>query len=61
MDVAMILNSLKIKMTSLSARDLGTITTVSIVIEVKNLEELKTAIARLSAVAGVLEIKRSDG
>lgn len=61
MDVATILNSLKIKMTSLSARDLGTITTVSLVIEVKNLEELKTAIARLSAVAGVLEIKRSDG
>ncbi len=61
MDVATILNGLKIKMTSLSARDMGSITTVSIVMEVKNREELNTAIARLSSLAGVLEIKRSDG
>ncbi len=61
MDVATILNGLKIKMTSLSAKDLGTVTTVSIVMEVKNREELNTAITRLSALTGVLEIKRSDG
>ncbi len=61
MDVATILNGLKIKMTSLSAKDLGAVTTVSIVIEVKNREELTTAIARLSGVTGVLEIKRGDG
>jgi guanosine-3',5'-bis(diphosphate) 3'-pyrophosphohydrolase len=40
MDVATILNALKIKMTSLSAKDLGDVTTVSIVIEVKNRDEL---------------------
>lgn len=61
MDVATILNGLKIKMTSLAAKDLGAVTTVSIVMEVKNREELNTAIARLSALAGVLEITRSDG
>jgi GTP pyrophosphokinase len=61
MDVATILNGLKIKMTSLSAKDMGAITTVSIVIEVKNRDDLNQAIARLSGVTGVLEIKRGDG
>lgn len=61
MDVATILNGMKIKMTSLTARDLGAVTTVSIVVEVKNLEELAAAIARLSTISGVMEIKRSDG
>jgi guanosine-3',5'-bis(diphosphate) 3'-pyrophosphohydrolase len=61
MDVATILNGLKIKMTSLNARDLGDVTTVSIVMEVKNLEELMAAIARLSTISGVQEIKRGDG
>jgi GTP pyrophosphokinase len=61
MDVATILNALKIKMTSLSAKDMGEITAVSIVIEVKNRDDLNQAIARLSGVTGVLEIKRGDG
>jgi GTP pyrophosphokinase len=60
-DVATILNGLKIKMTSLAARDVGGVTSVSVVIEVKNLEELMTAIARLSSIPGVIEIKRGDG
>jgi GTP pyrophosphokinase len=60
-DVATVLNGLKIKMTSLTAKDLGDITTVSIVIEVKNREDLNQAIARLSAISGVTEIKRGDG
>ena len=61
MDVATVLNGLKIKMTSLTAKDLGSITTVSIVIEVKNREDLNVAIARLSSISGVLEINRGDG
>jgi GTP pyrophosphokinase len=60
-DVATVLNGLKIKMTSLAAKDLGDVTTVSIVIEVKNRDELNQAIARLSSVPGVVEIKRGDG
>jgi GTP pyrophosphokinase len=61
MDVATVLNALKIKMTSLSAKDMGEITAVSIVIEVKNRDDLNQAIARLSGVTGVQEIKRGDG
>lgn len=62
MDIATILNALKIRMTSLSAKDVeGGITSVSIVIEIKNQEELNSAIARLSAISGVVSIKRSDG
>ena len=61
MDVATILNGLKIKMTSLSAKDLGEVTTVAIVIEVKNRDELNTALARLQSVPGVLDISRGDG
>lgn len=61
MDVATVLNGLKIKMTSLSAKDLGDVTTVSIVIEVKNLDELNLATARLSSISGVIEIKRGNG
>ena len=61
MDVATILNALKIKMTSLTAKDMGEVTTVAISIEVKNRDELNSAIGRLNAVSGVLDISRGDG
>ncbi|UOO38716.1 bifunctional (p)ppGpp synthetase/guanosine-3',5'-bis(diphosphate) 3'-pyrophosphohydrolase [Oscillospiraceae bacterium CM] len=61
LDVTTILNALKIKMTSIAAKDVGDVTTVSIVIEVKNRDDLNTAIARLATVPGVIEIKRGDG
>ena len=61
MDVATILNALKIKMTSLTAKDQGDVTTVAIVIEVKNRDELNTALSRLQSVPGVLDISRGDG
>jgi GTP pyrophosphokinase len=61
-DIATILNALKIKMTSFSAREVeGGITSAGIVIEIKTREELNAAIARLQTVSGVIEIKRSDG
>ncbi|SHI19093.1 GTP pyrophosphokinase [Sporobacter termitidis DSM 10068] len=60
-DVATILNGLKIKMTSMSAKDQGDTTAISIVIEVKNRDDLNVAMARLAAVPGVLEIRRGDG
>jgi GTP pyrophosphokinase len=62
MDIATILNALKIRMTSLTAKDVaGGITTVAVVIEVKNRDELTTAINRLSALSGIIEIKRASG
>lgn len=62
MDIATILNALKIRMTSFAARDVdGGITTAAIVIEIKTREELNAAIARLATVPGVTDIKRGDG
>ena len=62
MDIATILNSMKIRMTSLAAKDVaGGITTVSVVIEVKSRDELAAAMSRLSALSGLLEIKRING
>ncbi len=62
MDIATILNSMKVRMTSLAAKDVaGGITTVSVVIEVKNRDELAAAMSRLSAMSGLLEIKRING
>ncbi len=62
MDIATILNTMKIRMTSLTAKDIaGGFTTVSVVIEVKTRDELNTAISRLSALNGLLEIKRTAG
>ena len=62
MDIATILNSMKVRMTSLSAKDVaGGITNVSVVIEVKNRDELAAAMSRLSALSGLLEIKRING
>ncbi len=61
MDIATILNSMKIRMTSFSAKDVtGGITTATVVIEVKDREELNAAIARLATINGLIEIKRSS-
>jgi GTP pyrophosphokinase len=61
MDVATILNALKIMMTSLTAKDEGNVTNVSVVINVKNRDDLNTAIARLMTIQGVIDIRRGDG
>jgi len=58
-DVATVLNALKIRMTSFTARDIGgNFATVSIVVDVKNRDELITAITKLSSVPGITDIKR---
>ncbi|MBQ3405058.1 MAG: bifunctional (p)ppGpp synthetase/guanosine-3',5'-bis(diphosphate) 3'-pyrophosphohydrolase [Oscillospiraceae bacterium] len=60
MDVATVLNGLKIKVNSLNARGIGDgIAVVFLTIEVANLSELKSAIVKLMNVQGVSEIKRS--
>jgi guanosine-3',5'-bis(diphosphate) 3'-pyrophosphohydrolase len=62
MDIATVLNALKIKMTSFSAKDVGSgITTASLVLEIKSREELTSAMARLASISGITEIRRTDG
>lgn len=62
MDISTILNTMKIRMTSFSAKDVsGGVTTVEVVIEIKNREDLITAISRLSALSGLIEIRRGNG
>ena len=59
MDVATILNALKLKVNSLSARDIGDgIASVHICFNVKDREELSNAIKRLSSIQGVSEVRR---
>ncbi len=58
MDIATVLNSLKVKVNALTARDIGGVASVFITIEVKDRNELGSAIARLLSVQGVKEVKR---
>lgn len=59
MDIATVLTSLKIKVDSLSARDVGGgQATVYITIEVRNKEELGLAMTRIMGVKSVREVKR---
>lgn len=59
MDIATVLNALKVKMTALTARDMGGgKASIYITIEVSGKDDLGTAIARLLSVQGVREIRR---
>ena len=61
MDIASALNMLNAKVRSLSARDLGDgMASTTLTVEVDNLAELKVIMARLSAIAGVKEVTRSN-
>ncbi|MGE4483856.1 MAG: bifunctional (p)ppGpp synthetase/guanosine-3',5'-bis(diphosphate) 3'-pyrophosphohydrolase [Oscillospiraceae bacterium] len=60
MDIATVLTALKAKVNSLSARDVGGgAATIFLTIEVKNKDELSLAMAKLSAIPGVIEINRT--
>ena len=62
MDIASVLNSLNARVHSLNARDIGGgQACVNLSLEVKDLTELSTIIAKLSAVSGVREVLRSSG
>ena len=62
MDIATVLNALKIKIISLNARDVGAgTTTVSIIFDVADLAELTSAMGRLSSINGIHSIKRNAG
>ena len=61
MDIATVLSTVKVKMTSFNARDTGDGHSVaSITLEVHNSGELSTVISRLSVISGVTEVQRSD-
>jgi len=61
-DVASVLNALNVKITSFNARAAsGGVTDITIVVDVANRDELVSAMAKLMAVSGVTDVRRSDG
>ena len=61
-DVASVLNTMNVKIASFNARAAsGGVTDITIVVEVKNRDELVSAMAKLMAVSGVTDVRRSDG
>ena len=61
MDIATALNMLGAKVRSLSARDMGDgMASTTLTVEVENLAELKAIMARLSTIAGVSAVTRSN-
>ena len=62
MDVATALNTLNAKVRSLAAREAGDgLASITLSVEVDDLNELKLIMGRLSAVSGVTEVARSNG
>lgn len=62
MDIATALNALNSKVRSLNARDLPeSKAIVSITLEVKRLDELRTVINKLMGISGVVEVSRNGG
>ena len=62
MDVVTVLNSIKLDVTSLTARSIEDGKAIAnITISVKNRGQLLNAMNRLSAISGVIEVKRAGG
>jgi len=60
LDIAQALTAIKIRVRSLTAREIGGIGTAFISLEVKDLKEVQTAINKLSGISGVIDVKRSS-
>ena len=61
MDIATVLNSANVKMSSLSARDEGNgISTAVLSLNMKNSAELRLVMTKLSSISGVTEVTRND-
>ena len=61
-DVATVLNTLNVKMASFNARvQSNGVTEITIAVEIKNRDELVTAMAKLMAISGVTDVRRADG
>jgi GTP pyrophosphokinase len=62
LDVAMVLSTAKVKVTTLSARSAPDgYAVISIALEVKNRDELNSLIGKLGQISGVYQVKRSVG
>jgi len=62
MDIATVLNALNSKVRSLNARDAeGCRSIVNITLEIKNADELRAIINKLSSISGVSEVSRNGG
>ncbi len=62
MDIATALNSLNAKVRSLNARDVeGGRSIVNIGLEIRNIDELRTVMNKLSSISGVSEVNRNGG
>ncbi|MCL2563217.1 MAG: bifunctional (p)ppGpp synthetase/guanosine-3',5'-bis(diphosphate) 3'-pyrophosphohydrolase [Oscillospiraceae bacterium] len=59
LDIATALTSLKIRMRSLNARDIGGNAVAFLSLEVADLKELQSAINKLSGISGVVDVSRS--
>ena len=61
-DVASVLNVLNVKIAAFNARAASSgVNDITIVVEVRNRDELISAMAKLMAVSGVTDVRRSDG
>jgi len=61
-DIASVLNVLNIRISSFNAREaVGDLVSVSVVVDVKNRDELIAAMARLMSISGVTDVRRTDG
>ena len=61
-DVASVLNALNVRITSFNAKESGDgLVSVSVAVEVKNRDELISAMAKLMSVSGVTDVRRADG
>ena len=61
-DVASVLNALNVRISSFNAKPAGNgMVFVSVVVEVKNRNELVSAMARLMSVSGVTDVRRAEG
>lgn len=60
MDIATVLNALNAKVRSLSARDVANgKSTAGVMVEVRDLDELRSIINKLNAIPGVIEVRRA--
>ena len=60
LDISTAMSTLKIKMLEFSSRVSSGITSVSMTIEVKNSDELATAVAKLKSLRGISEVRRGE-
>ena len=60
MDIATVLNTLNAKVRSLNARDVdGSRSIVNVSLEIKNIDELRVVVNKLSSISGVSEVSRN--